>query len=99
MTTIRTLLLALSLLAAGTASAATEKTIFTFPADGTKGCYPVGALTRDASGALYGAAFLCGAGGYGTVYKLVPPPPGQTKWSITVIHAFDEGPGGAALNG
>jgi len=99
MAMIRTLLLALALIAAGTASAATETTLYTFPADGTTGCHPVGSLLRDAAGALYGATFYCGAGGYGTVFKLAPPPPGQPKWSITVIHAFDEGPGGAALNG
>jgi uncharacterized protein YceK len=93
------LLLMLTLFAAGPSSAATEKTLYAFPVDGTKGCYPVGSLLRDAAGALYGATFYCGAGGYGTVYKLVPPPPGQTKWSASVIHAFDEGPGGAALNG
>jgi uncharacterized protein YceK len=93
------LLLALILFAPGPVSAATEKTLFQFPSNGTKGCYPVGSLLRDDTGALYGATFYCGSGGYGTVYKLAPPPPGQTKWSASVIHAFKESNGGAALNG
>jgi hypothetical protein len=84
--------------AAEPVSAATQQTLYAFPSDGTKGCYPVGSLLRDAAGALYGTAFSCGAGGYGTVFKLTPPPPGQSKWSVSVIHAFDEGDGGAALN-
>src|SRR5262245_25781829 len=92
-------LLALGLLAAGPASSATQKTLYAFPADGTKGCYPVGSLLRDDSGALYGATFYCGAGGYGTVFKLVPPLPGQSKWSASVVYAFSGDAGGAARNG
>src|SRR5262245_58686780 len=93
------LLLALTLFASGPVPAATEKTLFDFPSDGTKGCYPVGSLLRDGAGALYGATFYCGSGGYGTVYKLTPPAPGQTKWSVSVIRTFTESNGGAALNG
>jgi uncharacterized protein YceK len=98
-TSAQSLLLALTLFAAGSVSAATEKTLYQFPSDGTKGCYPVGSLLRDDAGALYGATFYCGSGGYGTVYKLVPPAPGQSKWSVSVIRAFTESNGGAALNG
>jgi len=98
MTLLRNVL-ALTLFAAGPLSAATEKTLYQFPSDGTKGCYPVGSLLRDNAGTLYGATFYCGSGGYGTVYKLTPPAPGQTKWSASVIHAFAESNGGAALNG
>src|SRR5262245_31264659 len=93
------LLLALTLFASGPVPAATEKTLFDFPSDGTKGCYPVGSLLRDNAGALYGATFYCGSGGYGTVYKLVPPAPGQTKWTASVIRSFSENNSGAALNG
>src|SRR5678815_5654430 len=98
MTLLRNVL-ALTLFIAGPLSAATGKTLYQFPSDGTKGCYPVGSLLRDNAGALYGATFYCGSGGYGTVYKLTPPAPGQTKWSASVIHAFAESNGGAALNG
>jgi uncharacterized repeat protein (TIGR03803 family) len=86
--------------AASGPSEATERTLYAFPSSGAKGCYPTGKLLQDGTGALYGATFSCGGpGGYGTVYKLVPPVPGQTAWTISVLHVFNEGPGGAALTG
>src|SRR5262249_36360215 len=89
-------LVALALFAAAPVSwAVTKKTLYAFPSNGSKGCYPVGTLSRDGAGALYGATFDCGTG---PEFKLVPPLPGQTPWSISVLHSFKEGPGGAALN-
>jgi uncharacterized protein YceK len=82
--------------AAPGASAATEKTLYAFPSTGANGCHPVGTLLQDGAGALYGESYYCGAGGYGTVFKLVPPLPGQTAWSISVLYAFN---GGAELPG
>jgi hypothetical protein len=84
--------------AAPVSSAATERTLYAFPTGGSKGCYPVGTLLRDGAGALYGATFDCGTGGYGTVFKLVPPLAGQTTWSVSVLHGFSEDVGGGALN-
>ena len=82
--------------AAPGASAATEKTLYAFPSTGANGCHPVGTLLQDGAGALYGESYNCGVGGSGTAYKLVPPLPGQTAWSISVLYAFN---GGAALAG
>jgi len=92
-------LVALALFAAApVSSAVTEKTLYAFPSNGSKGCYPVGTLLRDGAGALYGATFECGAGGYGTVFKLVPPLAGHTTWSVSVLRSFSEDVSGGALN-
>ena len=91
-------LAALALFAAAPVSAVTEKTLFAFPSNGSKGCHPVGTLLRDGAGALYGATFECGTGGYGTVFKLVPPLAGQTTWSVSVLRSFSEDVSGGALN-
>jgi hypothetical protein len=68
------LLAALSPLAAPhTLSAATETTLFTFPANGTEGCYPNGTLLRDSTGALYGTTEHCPISMTDTVFRLTPP--------------------------
>ena len=63
------------------------------------GAKPAGSLLLDpASGALYGVTAEGGSGVYGsdglgcgTVFKLTPPPEGQTRWIETVIHDFTGG--------
>lgn len=65
------------------------------------GLYPVGKLTFDASGAAYGVTQLggpCGYAvfpcGYGTVFRLTPPGPGQYFWNKTILHTFTGGADG-----
>ena len=75
---------------------AAEKTLYNFnplPARGEPqtGAYPLGTLLRDANGALYGATWLDGAYGSGTIFKLSPPAAGQTEWILSVIYAFTGG--------
>jgi hypothetical protein len=57
-----------------------------------------GTLLRDASGALYGAASTGGAYFNGTIYKLTPPAPGATQWTVTLLHAFAGGADGSSPN-
>jgi uncharacterized repeat protein (TIGR03803 family) len=52
------------------------------------GAYPRGELVADAEGALYGTSVAGGRDGLGTVYKLVPPAPGQPRWTEVVLHSF-----------
>ena len=81
---------------AGSALAATERTLFGFvpyPPGGvqTTGSYPDGTLLRDSSGALYGSNMLGGPSDNGTIFKLTPPAPGSTRWTYTVLHTFTGG--------
>src|SRR6266508_3459135 len=50
----------------------------------------------DGAGALYGTTIGGGnssssGAGYGTVFKLTPPGPGQTKWTEKVLYRFAGG--------
>ena len=71
----------------------TESVLHSFT--GPDGAYPQGGLIMDGSGALIGTASGGGpisygvVGGYGLVFKLAPPPPGQQSWTETVIYNFD----------
>lgn len=61
------------------------------------GAYPVGGLTMDGAGTLYGATSGGGKDGIGTVFKLTPTDHG---WEETLIHTFrqldgSQGKGGA----
>lgn len=49
------------------------------------GSWPIGPLTLDASGNVYGTTQEDGPAGYGTVFKLVPSSDG---WALTTLHAF-----------
>jgi uncharacterized repeat protein (TIGR03803 family) len=80
------------------ASAATERTLYAFPSSGANGRYPQGTLLRDGAGALYGTTQYGGAGGYGTLFKVTPPLPGKTAWSISVLYSFSTGLGGEVPN-
>lgn len=83
-----TILALTSLALAPTATAATEQTLYSFPSSGRIGCYPEGTLLRDAAGALYGATSLCGAYDSGTLFKLAPPTPDRTRWTVSLLHSF-----------
>jgi uncharacterized repeat protein (TIGR03803 family) len=50
---------------------------------------PLGStLIADKHGALYGTTSGGGAAGRGAVFKLTPPPKGQTDWIETVLYSF-----------
>jgi len=74
----------------------TEKVLFAF--NGTNGTYPHGGLAADSSGVLYGTTAGGGAYGFGTVFKLAPPPAGKTRWIFTSLGAFNT-PAGISPNG
>ena len=46
---------------------------------GADGAYPLGALIKDKSGAIYGTASEGGNFDFGTVYKLTPPGVSSTR--------------------
>lgn len=72
----------------------TETVLFTFnSADGSQ---PMGGLTFDAAGNLYGTTDVGGANRYfGNVYKLSPGADG--KWTETVLYSFDGANGGYGI--
>jgi uncharacterized repeat protein (TIGR03803 family) len=47
--------------------------LFAFAADGSQGSGPLGKLTFDGVGNLYGTTFLGGSVSGGTVFQLKPP--------------------------
>jgi uncharacterized protein YceK len=63
------------------------------------GARPQAGLIMDASGALYGTTDLGGTPdrsgvGFGTVFKLTPPGPGNTGWTEAVLYRFGGGADG-----
>ena len=62
---------------------------------GADGKTPWAGLLEDATGTLYGTTEGGGANSAGAVFKLAPPPPGQTAWTETVIYSFMDGNDGA----
>jgi uncharacterized repeat protein (TIGR03803 family) len=83
----------------GSGATWTESVLLAFPSNGDKGASPVGSLSTDASGALYGTTTLVP----GTAFRLTPPAAGQTKWTQSVLAKFgsdkDGGPQGGVLPG
>ncbi len=63
---------------------------------GTDGNAPVGGLTRDSAGNLYGTTEDGGAYDFGAVFKLAPPAAGHTKWVTTVLRSFSQGDAGGS---
>jgi uncharacterized repeat protein (TIGR03803 family) len=69
----------------------TQTVLHTF--QGSDGANPRAALIADATGALYGTTPVGGGNsggnsGYGTVFKMTPPPQGETQWTESVLYAF-----------
>jgi uncharacterized repeat protein (TIGR03803 family) len=60
----------------------TETVLYNFAGGATDGCHPYGGLLRDKAGNFYGTTELCGASGYGTVYKV------SKSGTETVLHSF-----------
>jgi uncharacterized repeat protein (TIGR03803 family) len=64
----------------------TESVIYNFQGGGSAdGAYPVGGLTMDAAGNIYGLTTAGGANGCGTVYRLTP---GTGGWTESVLYGF-----------
>jgi len=64
----------------------TETTLWSF--SGTDGSNPSNTLLRDSTGALYGSAVSGGSAGCGLVFRLAPPPAGQTTWTESTLYTF-----------
>ena len=67
-----------------------EKVLYSF-ASGTDGATPVGGVTLDASGNLYGTTSANGAYGFGTVFQLAA----GVTWTETTLHNFQNASDGA----
>lgn len=67
---------------------ASERTIFAFPTDGSRGSVPAGGLISDAAGNLYGVTAAGGAHQNGTVFKLSFE---NGAWSETLLYSFKGG--------
>lgn len=65
---------------------------------GSDGSYPNGGVIIDNQGALYGTTSVGGSFSSGTVFKLTPPPAGQTQWTEAVLYGFQGGANGANPN-
>ncbi len=68
----------------------TETVLYSF-GSGPDGAAPVGGVTFDAAGNLYGATSAGGAGGYGAIFELSP----GSIWTETILHSFQNGDDGA----
>jgi uncharacterized repeat protein (TIGR03803 family) len=63
------------------------------------GAYPSGGLAFDQRGALYGTTHQGGRQNLGTVYTMLPPASGQSRWRIRVLHHFRGGADGSRPEG
>ena len=68
----------------------TETILYSF-GGGTDGVTPVGGVSFDAAGNLYGTTSAGGVYGYGTIFQLVP----GTVWTENILHSFQDGDDGA----
>jgi uncharacterized repeat protein (TIGR03803 family) len=80
----------------------TRMVLFRFKAeDGPQG--PAAGVIADGNGNLYGTSSAGGRDGYGTLFELLRPGPGETQWGLKVLYSFDgihgEEPVGATLDG
>jgi uncharacterized repeat protein (TIGR03803 family) len=81
------------------ATAWTKTVLYSF-ANGDDGSDPMGGLSIDGSGALYGTASRGGAnGGWGTVFRLTPPAEGKTRWVFATLYTFTDGNDGGTPEG
>jgi uncharacterized repeat protein (TIGR03803 family) len=69
-------------------SKGTETVLHSFTGGTTDGCNTDLGLVEDKSGNLYGATYLCGAYGYGAVFKL------SKDGKVTLLHSFAGGSDG-----
>jgi uncharacterized repeat protein (TIGR03803 family) len=62
--------------------------------DTSDGQFPMASLVADSAGNLYGTTMGGGANGYGVVFELSVPLPGQDVWKQAVLFSFDGSNGG-----
>jgi uncharacterized repeat protein (TIGR03803 family) len=80
---------------AGGQTAWTQKVLHAFP---TSAGNPVAGLIAGPAGALYGATETGGVGGSaGTVFELIPPAAGKTKWAAKTIFDFNGSDGSGPI--
>jgi uncharacterized repeat protein (TIGR03803 family) len=80
---------ALGLIAAAAVPQAHADILYEFSSSaGNTGHNPTSGPASDGKGGLYGTTAEGGAYGAGTIYHLVPPAPGQTAWTQTVLYTF-----------
>lgn len=72
----------------------TETILYGF-GPGTDGAVPVGGVSLDVAGNLYGSTSAGGAYGYGRIFELTPGLTTGTAWTETVIHDFQNADDGA----
>ena len=68
-------------------------TLYTF-SGGADGGSPGAGLLPGWGGELYGTTESGGIGGNGTVFRLAPPGPGTTQYTLTTLHSFAGGTDG-----
>ncbi len=68
----------------------TKSLLYSF-GKGTDGSVPIGGVSFDTSGNLYGTTSTGGAYGYGTIFQLVPGAP----WTENILHNFQNGDDGS----
>jgi uncharacterized repeat protein (TIGR03803 family) len=74
----------------------TEIIIHRFGGEAVGGiAYPSSGVTRGAGGVLYGTTVVGGACGCGTVFALMPPAVGETRWTEKLLHVFSGDKDGA----
>jgi uncharacterized repeat protein (TIGR03803 family) len=74
----------------------TPKLLHSFNRNGTDGAYPVGSLTLDKSGVLYGTTLYGGTNDYGTAFELTT---NNGKWTEKVLHSFNVTNGASPVAG
>jgi hypothetical protein len=74
----------------------TESVIHSFSGvlGSSEGAFPLGALTVDRTGRLYGTTNDFGQYGYGNVYQLTPPGSAGGDWTETILYQFTGGSDG-----
>lgn len=71
----------------------TETVLYSFPSRGDGDDFPMGGLTFDAAGNLYGTT-ADGGTGYGSAFELSPPAISGGAWTLTTLHQFAGGSDG-----
>jgi hypothetical protein len=76
-------------------AAAQEKVIHRFVGAPSDGYFPVGSLSADSEGNLYGATYSGGTFGDGTVFELIRPAAANGGWRESILYNFTGGADGA----
>lgn len=79
---------AILLWSSAAAHASTTRVTTLFHFNGKNGSNPIGPLTFDASGNLFGITRYGGKQGVGAVFELSPPPPGHHLWIERTLYTF-----------